>query len=143
MTLELSNTHGIFFRKGHFNKAVCSWVTPRLLWSDSGLISTLHPPTLRKAFFFFSEGWTKNQRVCAACTPPLHATQVQGVIPCMLEDGISFFLITFFYCVCLHAYMPQCMYGGQRITHGSGFSPSTKRALGIDAARPEVSAFNC
>lgn len=111
MTLELSKTHGIFFRKDHFNKAVCSWVTPRLLWSDSGLISTLHPPTLRKAFFFFSEGWTKNQRVCAACTPPLHATQVQGVIPCMLEDGISFFLITFIFfivCVCMHTCHSAC-----------------------------------
>lgn len=55
MTLELFKTHGIFFRKGHFNKAVCSWVTPRLLWSDSGLISTLHAPTLRteESFFFF------------------------------------------------------------------------------------------
>lgn len=41
MTLGLSKTHGIFFWKGHFNKAVCLWVTPRFLWGDRGLISML------------------------------------------------------------------------------------------------------
>lgn len=73
MTLELSKTHRIFFRKGHFNKAVCSWVTPRLLWSDSGLISTLHPPTLRKAFFFLRVGQGIRgsvQHALLLCKPP-------------------------------------------------------------------------
>lgn len=55
--------------------------------------------------------------------------------------GFFNYICLFVYCVCLYAQMPQCMYGGQRATCGSGSSPLTKWVLGIDVTRLEATTF--
>lgn len=94
-------------------------------------------------FVFFAEGWTKDfafhrcpSRVSRQHRlTPLHTALAQGVLPWVL--GGSYVVVGFFffnyiclfvcYFMCLHAHMPQCMFGGQ-----SGSSPPTKCVLGIE-----------